>query len=751
MDHSAGTSSPSGTTTDPAPTIVASERIRPAPPQLSLNPRHRTRDPATLRIARWSATHPWRSVSAWILFVMVCLGAASVVPSRTATSLDLAVGQAHHAAQVLREAGMSDPATENVLITAREGSLEPGLARAAAADLASRASGLADVAQTGDPITARDGQAVLVPLVIRGDVDTAGERIGSLQQATREVAGRFPGLRVEQVGEASLTNALAELAATDLEVAGLVSLPLTLVILLVVFGALLAAGVPVLLGLSAVAAASGLSALVSLLVPSTGSTSAMILLMGMAVGVDYSLFYVKRYREERARHHDHLDAVQIAAETSGHSVLVSGLAVIISMASLFIVGDVTFASLGAGSILVVAIAVLGSLTVLPALLAGLGRAMGRPRVPLVWRLAASTRPPRVWPALLRPALNHPGRTLAASVLLLLFIAAPALGMTLRDPDNASLPRSVTEVSTLNRMTEAFPDDRTSYDVVVTAPPERADAVAERLRQFGTQLATEPTFTGASTQLSSSADGRVFHLILATGIDSSSAGARTQVETLRTELPAALNGTGADWSVGGAAASSVDYADTLSARLPWVVGFVLLTTMAMMVVVFRSVALALITAVTNLLSVAAAFGVICAVFQNTWAEGLLGFRSTAAVVTFVPLFAFAVLSGLSMDYHVFVLTRIRELVGRGVPTRAAVAGGITDSAGTVTSAAIIMVSVFAVFVLGHGIEFKQLGVGMATAVLIDALIVRAFVLPALLTVFGERVWWPSRPTGVEAAR
>ena len=326
MDHSAVTSPPSGITTDPFQ-IVPPQEFRPAPPRPTLDPRHRTRDRATLRIARWSATHPWRSVSAWIL--------------------------------------------------------------------------------------------------------------------------------------------------------------------LVVFGALLAAGVPVLLGLSAVAAASGLSALVSQLVPSTGSTSAMILLMGMAVGVDYSLFYVKRYREERARNQEHLDAVQIAAETSGHSVQVSGLAVIISMASLFIVGDVTFASLGAGSILVVAIAVLGSLTVLPALLAGLGRAMDRPRVPLVWRLAASTRAPRLWPALLRPALNHPGRTLVASVLLLLFIAAPALGMTLRDPDDASLPRSVAEVSTLDRMTEAFPDDRSSYDVVVTAPAEGADAVERRLREFGTQLGTEP--------------------------------------------------------------------------------------------------------------------------------------------------------------------------------------------------------------------------------------------------------------------
>ncbi|WP_285616527.1 MMPL family transporter [Kineosporia sp. NBRC 101677] len=655
------------------------------------------------------------------------------MPGRTATPLDLTVGQTHQAAQMLRDAGMSAPATENVLITAGSGALDRAQADAATADLVSRASGLTDVAQAGDPVTAQDGQAVLVPLVIRGDADTAAERIGPLGAALHEVQENFPGLRLEQVGEASLSNALADLATEDLEAAGVISLPVTLAILLVVFGALLAAGVPVLLGLSAVATASGLSVLVSYLVPSTGSTSAMILLMGMAVGVDYSLFYVKRYREERARHQDHLDAVQIAAETSGHSVLVSGLAVVISMASLFLVGDVTFSSLGAGSVLVVAIAVVGSLTVLPALLAGLGRAMNRPRVPLVWRLTASTRPPRLWPALLRPALNHPGRTLVTSVLLPLALAAPALSMTLADPDEKSLPTSLPTVSALHRMTAAFPGERTSHDVVVAAPTAAtADTAEQRLNQF-------TPFAGAGTELSRSADGRVLHLVVATAVDSSSTEARAQVEALRTQLPSVLAGTEARWAVGGAAAGSVDYADNLQAKLPWVVGAVLLATTVMMLVVFRSPALALITAATNLLSVAAAFGVICAVFQHTWAESLLDFRSTGAVVTFVPLFAFAVLSGLSMDYHVFVLTRIRELVAQGVPARRAVADGITDSAGTVTSAAVIMVSVFAIFVMGHGLEFKQLGVGLATAVLLDALVVRAFVLPALLTVLGEKAW------------
>lgn len=310
---------------------------------------------------------------------------------------------------------------------------------------------------------------------------------------------------------------MAELATHDLEIAALVSLPLTLVILLFVFGALLAAGVPVLLGLSSVAAASGLSVLVSYLMPSTGSTSAMILLMGMAVGVDYSLFYVKRYRQELALERAHLDAVQIAAETSGHSVLVSGAAVIISMVSLFAVGDVTFSSLGAGSILVVAIAVLGSLTVLPALLAALG--------PRMARSSRTSRRPRLWPALLRPALQHPITTLLVSAVLLLALAAPALQMTLRDPDDSSLPDSIPAVASLHRLTESFPDERTTYDVIVSAPSAQAETVAQQLTALSQQL----TFTGVGTELTASPDGQMHQLTVATPVDQASSQARTQVE------------------------------------------------------------------------------------------------------------------------------------------------------------------------------------------------------------------------------
>ncbi|MEK8110567.1 MMPL family transporter [Micromonospora sp. M12] len=274
------------------------------------------------------------------------------------------------------------------------------------------------------------------------------------------------------------------------------------------------------------------------------------------------------------------------------------------------------------------------------------------------------------------------------------------------------------------MTDAFPSDQSTHQVVVQADAAQATTVEQRLRSLD-----------AGATIRTSADRRVHELTITTAHGAESSQAKAQVTTLRERLPETLRGLDATSAVGGATAADVDYAAMLNRSLPWVIGFILIATAAVIVVAFRSVVLALVTAVSNLLSAAAAFGVITLVFQ-TLAGG--------AVVSFVPLFAFAVLSGLSMDYHVFVLTRIRELVADGLPTRAAVARGITESAGTVTSAAVIMVSVFSIFILGHGVEFKQLGVGLSTAVLIDALIIRALVLPAALTLLDRWTWWPSRP-------
>ena len=706
-----------------------------------------SRPPVTVRLARWSATNPWKAIAAWLVFVTACIAFGQLAGMKSMSNLDGAVGESGRAAHALHDAKLDDPSIENILISAKAGQLDAAQAQLAATEVTNRLEALPEVAKIDSAVRSPNGHAVLLRATMRGDPETADDHVQPLLDATAAVQRDFPALRVEQMGTASMDNAVNDQVGSDLGRAADYSLPVTLVILLIAFGAIIAAGVPVLLALSAVGSAIGLSTVASHLIPDSGTTSSMILLMGMAVGVDYSLFYVKREREERARGRDRMDAIEVAAQTSGHSVIVSGVAVIVAMLGLFLAKDAVFSSLAAGSILVVAVAVLGSLTVLPALLVKLGRLVDRPRVPVLWRLTRASRPPRFWPALLKPALKYPARTLTVSVLGLLLLAAPALGLKLHSASGATLPRSIPAVQTLDRLSAAFPGAQTSQDIVVTASSQQAGAVTAALTALGDRLESDPLFrTPERPTIRASADGRVHVLSVDVPFDGQAAPAREGVTRLRTDLVPQTVGRvpGASTAVGGDTASDMDYDKHLSHRLPWVIGFVLILTLIMMAVIFRSIVLALTTVFVNLLSVGAAFGVLTLTFQHTWAEGLLDFHSTGAVITWIPLFTFAVLFGLSMDYHVFIVSRIREAVMNGQSTRDAVRIGITGSAGVVSSAAIVMVSVFAIFASLHMVEMKELGLTLAVAVLIDALVVRAVVLPSAMILLGRWNWWPSDP-------
>lgn len=698
------------------------------------------RRPVTVRVARWSATHPRPAIAMWVAFVVLCLGIGNAVALNQMDDLDFGTGQSGRAAQMLHDAGLEPADTESVLVTARSGSLDTSTAGAAVEQVRARMAALPEVASVGAPVTSGDGEAMLVTVSLVKDASS-----GPLLEATSSVQDAFPSLRVEEVGSDSLSDAVNDQVASDLGAAATFSLPVTLLILLVAFGAILAAGVPVLLAVTAVMSATGLSTLASQVIPDSGTTSSMILLMGMAVGVDYSLFYVKRAREERHRGRTHLDSIEIAAETSGHSVLVSGAAVIVSMLGLFLAGQGVFYSLAMGSVIVVAVAVVGSLTVLPAVLAKLGRRIDRPRVPLLWRLAARDRDSRIVSAVLRRVLARPALTLGVSVLALLALALPAIGLKLASDTAASLPRSIPEMHAFDRLTAAFPGEHTTDRIVVRAPAASAPEVSSALSAVGDGLAGDPLFSSGAgdAEVSASADGTVHTIAVDVPFDAESAQARDGLRLLRNSvLPQAFAGVArADWAVGGETASSVDMDHALGQRMPWVVGFVVLMTVLIMGWVFRSVVIALTTAAVNLLSTGAAFGVLVLTFQHTWAEGLLGFTSTGKVINWIPLFTFAVLFGLSMDYHVFVISRIREAAASGLPIREAVRLGILRSAGAVTSAAIIMVSVFAIFASLHMVEMKEIGVGLAVAVLLDALVVRLVVLPSAMALLGRWNWWP----------
>ncbi len=505
-----------------------------------------------------------------------------------------------------------------------------------------------------------------------------------------------------------------------------------------------------LLAATSVAATIGLMAPLSHLVHAEATVASMIVLIGMAVGVDYSLFYLKREREERAKGATTLEAVDIAAQTSGHAILVSGGAVMASMTGLYLMTDVTFTSLATGAILVVAVAVLGSITVLPALLATLGRWVDRPRVPFLWR--ATRRIDRgglgrggIARRVLAPVLRRPVAALVVSGLVVAGLALPALGMRMHSANLDTLPASIPEVQTFRAISETFPSEGATATVVVRSSAGPA-AVGGALDQLARDALAAGDFVESAEEPIVSADGSTTRLALAMPYPESDARVDDALRSLRTDLvPAAFGDlAGTEAVVGGGAAESLDYADRQSTRLPLILGFVLVLTMLMMWRTFRSVPIAALSLLLNAASVAVAFGFMALVFQHGVGADLLDFTSPGFVIDWIPLFVLVVLVGLSMDYHVFVVSRIREHVASGLPTRLAVQRGIADTAGVVTSAAAVMVSVFAIFATLSMMEMKMMGVGLCAAILLDATLVRLVMLPAALVLLGERAWWPVRP-------
>ncbi len=698
-----------------------------------------------VRAARWSATHPWRAVCGWLLFVAVTVGLAVAVPTTGTTEQDYRVGESGRADAMLSEAGLQAAPTENVLVTAQQGEpLDRSLARRAAADVRGSMSSAPGVVSVARPRWSADRTAVLVSAQLGEDV----EDVAPLRARTQEVQRSYPGLEIHQAGDLSLSAAIDDRVAADLSAAEGFSLPVTLGLMVLAFGALVAAGIPVLLAVTSVAATVGLIAPLSHLVPAEATVTSMIVLIGMAVGVDYSLFYLKREREERASGRSTLDAVEIAAETSGRSILVSGGAVVASMAGLFLVGDATFDSLATGAIVVVAVAVTGSITVLPALLVALGRWVDRPRVPLLWRVGRRVGPGGLSRRVLGPVTSHPVISLVLAGGAVVVLAVPALGMRIHSAGLDTLPTTIPEVRTFGLIADDFGVGGPTASLVVRAPAAEQGQVRRALNRAREAALRSGDFVGSGAPVVEvSQDGTTAVLDLAMPYEGSSPRVDRAVQRLReTIAPEALDGVAPDHAVGGAAAASLDFADRQHQRLPLVIGFVLLLTLVMMGFAFRSLAVALVSTLLNLASVGVAFGVLAVVFQHGWGEDLLGFRSPGYVIDWVPLFVLVVLVGLSMDYHVFVLSRVREHVRRGLPARLAVHRGISETAGVVTSAAAVMVSVFSIFATLSLLEMKMLGVGLASAILVDATLIRLVILPAILVLLGERAWWPSRTPG-----
>jgi RND superfamily putative drug exporter len=701
------------------------------------------------RVGRWSAAH-WKTATfGWLALVLVAFAVGGAVGVKNIDPNKAGPGESGRMDRILN-AGFEQPAGESVLV--QSGTLrttDPAF-RAAVADVVAGVSKLDVVRHVRSPYTpgnarqvAAGGHAALVRFEIAGDRTDAVDKVGPVVDRVGEVQKAHPQLFIGEFGDASAPAGAGDAAGRDLAKAGVLSLPITLIILAATFGALVAAGIPLLLGLTAVFATFGLIALPSHVLPMAMEVPAIVLLIGLAVGVDYSMFYVRRVREERAAGRDTTAAIEAAAATSGRSVLISGLTVMAAMAGMFLTGDTTFSSFGVATITVVAIAVLGSLTVLPAVLSKLGDRIDRGHVPFIGR-RRSAGPSRFWDATVDRVLRRPALSAALSAGLLLALAAPALGLHMVKPGPETYPKSLPMVKTYNQMQQAFPGTALPANVVVKAPDVNAPAVRHAIRKLEQRALASGRMQEPIT-IDVNHDHTVANItipIAGNGTDEASTAA---LETLRgqivPETVGALPGTEA--GVTGLAAQWKDTTAELKSNLPPVVAFVLVLAFGLMLFAFRSIVVAAKAVVLNLLSVAAAYGVLVIVFQHGLLKGLLGFGSTAGIDPVVPLLLFVILFGLSMDYHVLVLGRIRELFDRGASMDEAVSQGIKSTAGVVTSAAVVMVAVFSVFATLSMLMFKQFGVGLAAAILIDATIVRAVLLPATMKLLGEWNWYLPR--------
>jgi uncharacterized membrane protein YdfJ with MMPL/SSD domain len=700
------------------------------------------------RAGRWSAQHRKKAILGWLTFVILAVFIGGSVGTQNLTDEQQGSGESRRADEATAKA-FPDKAGESVLVQSKRGqSPDDPAFKAVVAQLTGRLESTKGVRDVDSPYApgnegqvSKDGHSVLVSFEIPGDDDKAEELVDGPLAAVKSVERSNAGFRVEEFGDASSDKALSKAFEDDFQKAEVTSLPITLVILILAFGALLAAFVPLILAVTAVAAAVGLIGPISQIWPVDESISSVVLLIGLAVGVDYSMFYLRREREERARGKSEEAALEAASATSGRAVLISGLTVMAAMAGMFFGGAATFSSFATGTIMVVAIAVIGSLTVLPAVLSKLGDRVNKGRVPFL-KPERRTGESRVWSAVIDRVLKRPVVSLVAATGVLVVLALPLTHIHTANSGVDGLPRSLAVMQTYDRMQAAFPGEQFTASIVVKgAHVSKAEVqeVAAKVREVarGSDQFEEPVTYDLSPDRTVA---EVNVPLAGSGTNDTSLDA---VKELRSNVvPEVTSGlTSADVvGVSGFSAGSLDFTNQMSSHVWYGIGFVLLMAFVLLLVTFRSIVIPLKAIVLNLLSVSAALGVVTYVFQDGHFEDLLNFQSTGAITAWFPLMLFVILFGLSMDYHVFILSRIKEAVDRGEPTDQAVSHGIKSTAGVVSAAALVMVGVFSIFATLSFIDMKQFGVGLAVAVLIDATLVRGVLLPAAMKLLGDWNWY-----------
>ncbi len=702
---------------------------------------------STERVARACARRPWTTLGVWLLALVVAIGTIGALLDLTSEGEITSDPESEQAYRLIGRHFPPDPQAEfvNELILIRSPSLNVDdlrfRSKVEAVLSEVRSSGAAhnatSVYESGDEaLVSSDRRATLIPVGIGGDCEGGAEQLIGIVEAAD--GGAFD---VKVSGECTFDRDLNQILDNDLKTGELYfGIPAALVILVLVFGALVAAVVPLLVALFSIAIALGLSAVFSQAFDLSVFLFQMTTVMGLAIATDYGLFIVSRYREERAAGRDKLEAIAASGGTASRAVLFSGLAFVLAMSGLLLVPDSVLRSLGVGALTVGLVSVVAALTLVPALLGVLGDKVNALRVPLLGRAVDSAgREGRFWSAIARGVMARPVVSLVASVALLLAAAVPILDLRLSGPGIRSLPDAASSKQGFNALEQEFGIGTVDSALVViegevTAPPLRM-----AVRRLVQDLEANPAFRNPEVEISP--DRRLVLVEALVVGDSRDERAITAVKQLRSrDVPAAFDGLEATVLVTGESAEEIDYTELMDYWLPRIIAYVLLLSFVLLTIAFRSIVLPLKAIILNLLSVGAAYGLMVLVFQKGIGNELFGLRQTELVTTWVPLFLFSVLFGLSMDYHVFLLSRIRERYLRTGDNKDAVAHAVATTARVITGAALIIIVVFTGFASGDLAETQQVGFGVGVALLIDATIIRCVLVPATMTLLGRWNWY-----------
>jgi RND superfamily putative drug exporter len=716
--------------------------------------REPTGRPVAAPLARASALHPWRVLGLW--FVMIAVGAvlaSGLSNALTNEATFTSEPESVKADRLLEERLRGPrPVSDSVIITSDQLTVDADAFRAVIERTTAELRALDGVVTaTANPyeqqnagLISEDRHTALIPVTFAGDFDDASSHAAAfLETVERQQA---EGFTVLTIGDVSIDETFGTMAEEDLRTGETIGAGVALIVLIIVFGALVAAGLPLLLGAVAIVVAMGLTALVGKIVDLSIITTNVITMIGLAVGIDYSLFIVERYREERRHGLSMLDAIELTGSTATRAVIFSAMTVVLALLGMFVVPFSIFRSIGAGAILVVIVAVLGATTLIPALLGLAGDRIDWPHrrrydevIVRGTAPAGETHRRGFWARVARAVMARPIISAGLAAVLLLGAAAPYFDLERGWAGVDALPESdvLTAYRILERDFSAGQLD--PFELVVTGQPGDP-TVAANADALAATLAADPTFVRVlPPQLS--AEGDLALVTAYPAVDGNSDEAYAALERLRQDtIPKVVGTSGAQVYVTGATAMNQDFFDAVDDATPFVFAFVLTLSFVLLTLVFRSIVVPLKAIVMNLLSVGAAYGLLVLVFQKGYGAALFGFTTTPVIAAYLPIFLFCFLFGLSMDYHVFLLSRIREHHELTGNNREAVAVGLQATAKIITGAALIMVAVFGGFAAGRLVELQQLGFGLAVAVLVDATLVRTVLVPATMALLGEWNWY-----------